>query len=198
LASYLLALNPECQEKLHQEIEEVIEKLSSEPGNEAKDPVELVTYENLSRFEYLNGVISETLRLYAPAQMTERTAAKHMVLETEDGSVRINLKKGDVMHIPIYSMHRDPEQFPEPEEFRPERFIGEPTFHKYSYLPFGQGPRNCVAKSLALLEAKLALLHTVRKFKFSRGQKTKVPFEMYYQNNFVSPRDIVLKVDKRS
>src|SRR5699024_7009125 len=102
------------------------------------------------------------------------TASKDIVLQNEDGSVRINLKKGDVVHIPIYSMHRDVEQWPEPEEFKPERFIGESTFHKYSYLPFGAGPRNCVARSLALLEAKLALLHTVRRYKFSRGEKTKV------------------------
>lgn len=51
--------------------------------------------------------------------------------------------------------------------------------------------------SLALREVKLALLHTVRLFKFSACEQTKVPVELYFQANFVSPKDIILKVEKR-
>ena len=172
LATYLLALHPEEQDKLYQEIVTISDKLMSE--NPGKDLIDLITLDSLNRFEYLNGVICETLRLYAPATATERSSSRDVVLENSDKSIRINVKKGDIIHIPIYSMHRDPEQFPDPETFRPERFISDPSFHKYSYLPFGSGPRNCVAKSLALLEAKLALLHSVRNYRFSRCPQTKV------------------------
>ena len=190
-----MAANPEAQEKVYQEINSVIQKLSLEAGPDGpKDPIELVTLESLSRFEYLNGAVNErfvlqskvvkiwpltflfnsSLRLYSPASYIERLASKDITLGTEDGRIRFGVKKGDVVHFPVYSMHRDPEQFPEPEAFKPERFIGEPQFHKYSYLPFGAGPRNCVARSLALLEAKLALLHTFRKYRFSVAPETKV------------------------
>lgn len=195
LASYMLALYPEEQEKLYEEIITVTERLKHE--NPEQELTDLINTETLSRFEYMNGVVCETLRLYAPATMTERTASNDIVLENLDQSIQINVKKGDVIFLPIYSMHRDPEQFPDPESFRPERFIGEPSFHKYSYLPFGSGPRNCVAKSLALLMVKLALLHTVRMYRFSRCEQTKIPFDMYYQNTFILPRDIILKMERR-
>lgn len=177
LASYMLALYPEEQEKLYEEIITVTERLKHE--NPEQELTDLINTETLSRFEYMNGVVCETLRLYAPATMTERTASNDIVLENLDQSIQINVKKGDVIFLPIYSMHRDPEQFPDPESFRPERFIGEPSFHKYSYLPFGSGPRNCVAKSLALLMVKLALLHTVRMYRFSRCEQTKVIFRSF-------------------
>ena len=99
--------------------------------------------DTLSKFEYLSGVVNETLRLYAPATATERTASKDIELENVDGSLKLSLKKGDIIHFPIYSMHRDERQFPDAESFRPERFLvgddGQLSFHKYSYLPFGQG-----------------------------------------------------------
>lgn len=159
---------------MHNEIVNVTGNLAKESGNEGKSMTELVTAESLSAFSYLNGVINETLRLYAPAQLTSRTAAEDIVLHKADGSVAISAKKDDILLIPIYSLHHDEAHFPQPDAFRPERFIGQPTFHNYAYLPFGAGPRNCVAKSLALLEVKLALLHTVRKYKFSRCDQTKV------------------------
>src|SRR5699024_5896503 len=107
MASYLLALNPEAQAKLHTEIVTIMGKLAEEAGPDGpKDPVELVTIDSLARFEYLSGVISETLRIYSPATFTERQASKDMELATEDGRIRFNVKKGDMVHFPIYSMHR--------------------------------------------------------------------------------------------
>src|SRR5699024_2527852 len=94
-------------------------------------------------------------RLCPPAGMTERRVGRDYRLETSDGKVRIDLKKDDMVQFPIYHLHHNEKYFPEPEQFMPERFVGEPTHHKYAYIPFGAGPRNCVARSLALLEAKL-------------------------------------------
>ena len=175
LATYCLALNPEIQEQLYREIETELAKLQSEPANKkCSNPLELITFESLSKFEYLNAVLSETLRLYPPAPFLNRRAKNDIQLESPDGKYRINVKANDIINIPTFAIHHDPEQFPEPDMFRPERFIGEPSHHKYSYLPFGSGPRNCVARSLALLEAKLALLHVVRMFKFSKCKQTMV------------------------
>ena len=71
MAAYMLATNPDAQEKLHQEIVTLLEKLAQEAEPEGpKDPIGLVTVDSLPRFEYLNGVISETLRIHSPAVFT--------------------------------------------------------------------------------------------------------------------------------
>ena len=197
MATYLLATNPEIQDRLHYEIDHQLTKLREESNSDETDPVKLVTFESLNRFEYLNAVISETLRLNAPAPFIERTAAKDIQLETSDGKIRVNLKKGDVVHIPVYSTHHDGQQFPDPHTFNPDRFIGEPSFHKDSYIPFGSGPRNCVARSLALLEAKLSLLHVFNVYKLSVCEQTKIPMQFFNQGSFISPKDCFLKVEKR-
>ncbi|KAH9384232.1 hypothetical protein HPB48_026225 [Haemaphysalis longicornis] len=71
-------------------------------------------------------------------------------------------------------MHRDPEFFPEPEKFNPERFSSEneATIRPYTYLPFGAGPRNCIGMRLAMQAVKLCLLHSVHKVQFVRVEKT--------------------------
>ena len=86
----------------------------------------------------------------------------------------LDVKKGDIIRVPVYALHHDPNNFPDPENYIPERFLGTPTFHKYAYIPFGSGPRNCIAKSLALLETRMAVLHLIRKFRFSPSKETKV------------------------
>ena len=155
----------------------------------------MVTFESLHQFEYLNAVLSENLRLFPPT-FVERTASRDMRLETEDGFV-IDLKKDDIIQFPVYTMHRDEQQFPDPERYNPDRFMdSEPTFHKYSYLPFGSGPRNCVARQLALFEAKMALLNVVYKYRFSVCEQTQIPVE-FYNGQLLTPKDIFLKVEKR-
>lgn len=135
-----MATHPQVQEKVYEEIVQVLAKLEEEaPPGSSHDPVDLISIDSLSRFQYLNAVINESLRLYPPATFTEQEASKDIILQTADGRV-IEVKCGDVLHFPIYSMHKDGEQFPEPDSFKPKRFLTN-TFHKYSFLPFGQGPR---------------------------------------------------------
>lgn len=172
LALYLLALNPSKQEKLYQEIVEQIERLEQESGE--NNLINLVTFDELNNFKYLSATIDETLRLYAPLTSVERKARNEIVLETHDGQHKINVLKGDIIRIPIYAIHHNERFFPEPEQFQPERFLDEPTFHKYAYLPFGSGPRNCVAKRLALIEVKLAILNIIKNYKVQTCSKTMV------------------------
>lgn len=178
---YFLATNPDKQAKLLEEIEVVLKELQEETGE--TDPFKLVTFEALPRFAYLNAVISETLRIQPPATSTERRAGKDMRLETANGKFQIDIKKDDLFRVCIYSMHHDPTQFPEPHKFQPERFLGTPTFHKFAYLPFGSGPRNCVARSLALLEGQMAILHLIRNFQLSVSSKTQANF-IFESNEF--------------
>lgn len=120
----------------------VIEKLKIENPNE-HDTYKLITYDILqARFEYLNACINETLRIDPPGIFVERTAGKDIELTNSDGSIAISFKKNDVVHIPVWSLHRMEQYFSEPEVFKPERFLsdnGEASINKYAYMPFGNG-----------------------------------------------------------
>ncbi len=101
----------------------------------------------------------------------ERVAKEDYVL----GNTGIQIKRGQIIHFPTYAIHRNPENFSEPNSFKPERFFPEnPSHNPYSDLPFGAGPPNYVGMRLALLEVKLALIHSVYRFKFSTNPKTSV------------------------
>ncbi|XP_013792727.1 cytochrome P450 3A24-like [Limulus polyphemus] len=103
-AAYNLAMNPQFQDMLAKEIDDKIQ-----PGTK-------LTYDVVNDMPFLDAVISETLRLYPPVVILERTAR-------EDIFVReFPVKKGTTITIPIYSLHRDPNLFRDPDKFDPSRF----------------------------------------------------------------------------
>jgi cytochrome P450 family 6 len=89
-------------------------------------------------------LISETLRKHPPAPATGRVVTKPYVIPGT--SVRLDV--GVKIIIPIYGLHHDPKYFHAAEVFNPENFSDEikATRPNYSYLPFGDGPRNCIGK----------------------------------------------------
>ncbi|XP_033752184.1 cytochrome P450 3A11-like isoform X2 [Pecten maximus] len=145
--AFNLAMNPDCQERLRQEIKEKI-------GDD------MVDYENVQKLEYLDMCISETLRMYPPAMRIERVCVK--TTKVKD----ITIPAGMAISVPVYAMHHDPEVWEKPDVFNPERF--SPTekakTDSLDYIPFGHGPRNCIGMRLALIEAKMATAYVVRKF----------------------------------
>lgn len=161
-AAYYLALNPDVQEKLRTEADECFATYGPEPS-----------LDTISKLNYLHCVVSETLRMLPPVPRTQRCAFDDYVL----AGTGIKLPKGSAAVIPIYAMHHDPEYFPEPELFNPDRFSKENvgSIRPYTYLPFGAGPRNCIGMRLALLSIKLCLLRSVYRVQFVRTEDTKVP-----------------------
>jgi cytochrome P450 len=160
--TYCLALNPDCQEKLHDEIEQI---LNSNHGQ--------IDYDIVSKMNYLDAVISETLRLYNPVLRMERQASEDYIL----GSTGIVIEKGMIVGIPVWALHHDPQYYPNPYTFDPERFSVEnrERIVPYTYLPFGAGPRNCIGTRFALLETKIALIKVLSNYRFIQSKGTKIP-----------------------
>lgn len=134
--TYELCMNPDVQSKLYEEIASVEEQLEGKP----------LDYDTLVHMKYLDMVVSETLRKWPPAPRTDRFCNADIDLRDESNNAVMSLKKGDVLFIPIIGLHYDPENFPDPTEFRPERFSDENKHEikPFTYLPFGVGPRNCI------------------------------------------------------
>lgn len=128
-----LALHPEIQERLIREIDDLQEALAGK----------LPTYEDIQGLNYLDMVLSETLRLWPPAMFLDRICTKPLTIEDYDGT-EIKFEKGDAINIPVYCLHTDPESFPNPLVFDPERFSVENrgNIKQGSYIPFGGKSRN--------------------------------------------------------
>ncbi|XP_038202455.1 cytochrome P450 3A31-like isoform X8 [Arvicola amphibius] len=126
------------------------------------------SYDKVMEMEYLDMVLSETLRLYAISDRLVRTCKQDMEM---DG---VFIPKGSLVMIPIFSLHRDPQYWPEPEEFRPERFSkqNKGSINPYVYMPFGYGPRNCIGMRFALMNMKLAVTKLLQNFSFQPCKET--------------------------
>ncbi|XP_068202510.1 cytochrome P450 9e2-like [Palaemon carinicauda] len=151
--AFLLAKNPEAQEKLREELRGLI-----------KEHGEL-NYQGIMGAKYLEACFSETLRLYSPAHVTERQCTKEYKLP----GTELVIPREMVVSIPIHSIHHDERFWPEPEEFRPERFLPEnkDDIKTGTYLPFGLGPRNCIGMRFAQMEAKLIIAKILLNFELS-------------------------------
>jgi cytochrome P450 family 110 len=112
----------------------------------------------IARLPYLNAVCSETLRIYPVGMLTfpRRTTSKVDVM----GYV---LEPGTVVIGAIYLTHRRKEIYPDPEKFRPERFL-ERRFSAFEYLPFGAGARRCIGMAFAQFEMKLVIKRILSAF----------------------------------
>jgi cytochrome P450 len=136
----LLARNPEAEGRLHAELDGVL-------GGRAPEPDDLVRLPELDR------ILSESLRLYPPAWLIGRRAAREVEL---GGYV---LPPGSIALVSPYVTHRDARFFPEPDRFDPGRWADEveAARPRFSFFPFGGGVRRCIGESFALMEAKLVL-----------------------------------------
>lgn len=134
--AYLLSRHPDVRRRVEAEADEVL-------GDE------IPTTETLPRLTWASAVFREAMRLFPPASVLMRAAEA----DTEVGGRSV--KKGTLVFLDLYSLHRDAEVYPEPDVFRPERFLedgGTSRAHRFSYLPFGAGPHVCIGSTLALTE----------------------------------------------
>lgn len=112
--AYELAMHPDIQQRLIDEVDEIDANLSGE----------LVTYDDMQKMKYMDMVINEVLRIRPPSVLLDRVCSKDCILDDGD-KVKIHIAKGSLIWVPVYNFHHDERFFPEPEKFDPERFNEE-------------------------------------------------------------------------
>lgn len=179
--SYILATHPDVQQKLQEEIDTTF-------PNKAPP-----TYDALVQMEYLNMVLNETLRLFPVAGRIERVCKKDVEING------VLIPKGTVVMMPNVVLHRDSAIWPEPEEFRPERFSKEnkDSINPYIYMPFGAGPRNCIGMRFALMNVKLAVIKVLQNFSFKPCKETQIPLKVRSEGLIQPQKPVVLKAELR-
>ncbi|XP_076277121.1 putative cytochrome P450 6a13 [Lasioglossum baleicum] len=160
---YELAKRQDIQDKLRDEIRTVVKKHGG------------ITYSGLNDMPYLHKVVSETLRKYPALSVLNRICTKETTLETTN----VNIPVGTPLIIPVYGLHWDPEIYPEPEKFDPERFSEEniKSRHPYVYLPFGEGPRICIGLRFGMVQVKVAIVNTLLNHRVKPTPNTPDNFE---------------------
>jgi cytochrome P450 len=121
------------------------------------------------KLPYLTAVGQETLRLHPVAMLS---FARQVQTPVELGGQCY--EPGDLLMACIYLLHLRPDLYPEPQHFRPERFL-ERQFSPYEYMPFGAGVRRCVGAALAQMELKLVLATVLGEMDFASANSRPVP-----------------------
>jgi len=117
----------------------------------------------LERLTYLRWVLEEALRLYPPAPRMERQAA------ADDQIGPLDIRKGDLVGVWPWIVHRHRRLWDDPDAFDPERFAPEAKAlqHRFQYIPFGAGPRICIGAQFATAEALLVLADWLARYRFA-------------------------------
>ena len=135
-----------------------LERLAREPAVRARLAAEIDRGES---DEYLTATITEILRLRPVLPNAE---PRLTMREVEIGGFRY--PPGVVLLASAFLIHRDPEIYPDPYAFRPERFLGTPP-GTYTWIPFGGGRRRCLGASFAMVEMKVVLRAALRRYELT-------------------------------
>ncbi|XP_067009313.2 probable cytochrome P450 6a14 [Anabrus simplex] len=185
-ALYELALNPDIQARLREEVDNTLEEYDGK-----------ITYDALQKMEYLDRVIAESLRKYPPVPNLLRKCSKEYTIPGTD----VKIEKDILTVTPVFAIHRDPKYYPDPDRFDPDRFTPENKAkrHHYTYLPFGEGPRNCIGMRFGLLQSKIGLFTLLSKYEFSVCEQTEIPLKFNPKSPVTSGvSGITLRVVKRT
>ena len=168
--AYEIAVNPEVQTKLQEEIDAVLHETKGDPS-----------YDVINGMEYLDAVFNETMRKYPLVPMLDRVCTKSFELPpTLPNSKPFVVQPKMTVWIPAYAIQRDPVYFEEPEKFNPDRYLngGSADIKSTTFLSFGIGPRQCIGNRFAILETKIMLFHLLARCNLKICSKTTVPLKI--------------------
>lgn len=129
---------------------------------------------------------SETLRLYPPISVINRFAK----IDYQVPGTKHVIEKGTNILVPNYAIQRDADYFPNPEKFDPNRFESD-EMHKrnpLAWLPFGEGPRNCIGLRFGMMQARIGLVTLLNNFEFSLNKKTIHPIQYVPRSFILTPK----------
>ncbi|XP_056638463.1 probable cytochrome P450 6a13 [Diorhabda sublineata] len=160
-----LAMNQDIQEKLRKEILEVLKKYDGD-----------ITYEGVQEMQYLDQALQETLRKYPPIPLLPRICTKTYKIPNSD----VLIEKGTIVKLAVEALQNDPEIYPSPEKFDPDRWSPENSADRsnFAFLSFGEGPRLCIGMRFGKLQAKCGIITILRDYKVSLNEKTQLPVQL--------------------
>nr|QPF77607.1 cytochrome P450 monooxygenase CYP6AE134v2 [Ostrinia furnacalis] len=155
---YELAKSPENLKRVQKEIDEYLAR------NENK-----LEYNCVTELPFTEACVDEALRLYPVLGLITREVIEDYTLPTG-----VHLDKGVRIHLPVYHLHHNPEFFPEPEVYRPDRFLGEEKrkIVPHTYMPFGDGPRLCIGMRFAKMQVFAGLVTVLKKYNLELTPET--------------------------
>jgi cytochrome P450 len=159
-ALMLLGDHPDIDARAHLEIEAELK------GKGA-------TAEDVPRLPFLEAIVKETLRLYPPAHIIGREATRDLALG------KWSIPKGASVLMSPWALHHEPEFWPDPHSFRPDRWLdgSADRVPKNAYLPFGGGPRVCIGNHFAMMESILILATLLARARFERASTDAVQLQ---------------------
>jgi len=158
---YELAKNQDVQTKAREEVFKILGK--------NKTP----NWDDLNKLDYIHMILKEILRLWAPSIGIVKTTKNPTKI------LGYNIPVGTFTLLSIFNVHRNPDVWPNPNKFDPERFTQDNSQnrHPYAWIPFSAGPKSCIGNKFALLEMKVLLASVLQKFKFTIDPNYKVEFD---------------------
>jgi cytochrome P450 family 3 subfamily A len=159
---YNLAKYEEIQNIVLNEIDSFVESNDGE-----------IPYEKIGELPHLQACLQETLRLYPPFIRPERICTK----DWEHDGIRI--KKGLLVMAPAWAVNRNPQIYPNPDNFDPTRFLPEnkASLNPYAFSTFGAGPRGCIGVRYAMDAMKFSLCHILKNYRFRLCSDTKINYK---------------------
>jgi len=172
--------------------------LSQHPGTTAeleaeadRAPNAILGLDAAESLAFTHQVVQEAMRLYPPGWLFTRRTIESDELGGYDVPART-----DVFICP-YTLHRHPEFWSAPEEWRPERFAGidAKERHRFAYIPFSVGPRHCIGENMAMFEMLVHVSRMTRRFRLSRASRE--PIELEAQINLRPRPDLMMRIEER-
>lgn len=161
---YLLSRHPDVADRVADELARVL-------GDR-----DVPNYGDLKELTYLDRVLREAMRLYPPGPYGAREATEDLVIGD------YTVPAGTTIFYPFWAVHMNPEYWPDPQVFDPDRFTPEASAERprLAYIPFGIGPRSCEGATLAMVEAELVLAIVLKRFHFHLApEQTVTPIERF-------------------
>uniref|UniRef100_A0A182JIA9 Uncharacterized protein n=1 Tax=Anopheles atroparvus TaxID=41427 RepID=A0A182JIA9_ANOAO len=161
---YELALSQDLQNKARECVRETFDRHGA------------MTYEALMDMKYIEMCINESLRKYSPAATLLRTATQNYPVP---GTKHI-IPQGQTVIIPVHAIHLDPAYYPNPDRYDPERFSDEARAKRnpYAFLPFGEGPRNCIGLRFGMMQARIGMAMLLKHFRFTLSPSMPQPMKV--------------------